>query len=138
MTDLPPGFVLENQPGATPPISGLPEGFVPEQQQPYTGSILPFSTDAQGKTSFDPNAGFLGGFLGGIKRLAQAAMAPGDVYSGKLPTPYSGSGSSEASPEVTNRALDFAMAFSPTSAALRAGEIIPGAAFHTSVPTAQQ
>ena len=103
-------------------------------QQPYTGAILPFSTDAQGNASFDPNAGV----LGGIQRLAQAAMAPGDVYSGKLPTPYSGSGSSQASPEVTNRALDFATAFSPTSVASRAGELIPGMASQTVVPSAQQ
>jgi hypothetical protein len=104
-------------------------------QQPYTGAILPFSTDAQGNASFDPNAGV----LGGIQRLAQAAMAPGDVYSGKLATPYSGKGSTVGeSPEVANRALDFATAFSPTNAALRAGEVIPGAAWSTSVPTAQQ
>jgi hypothetical protein len=44
----------------------------------YTGAILPFSTNAQGQTSFDPNAGI----LGGIKRLFQAAAAPGDVYIG--------------------------------------------------------
>jgi hypothetical protein len=110
----------------------------PPPQQPYTGSILPFSTDTQGNASFDSNAGI----LGGIKRLAQsaysAASAPGDVYSGKLATPYSG-GSAEASPEVTDRALQFSTMFSPASAALRAGEIIPGEiSASAGVPSAPQ
>jgi hypothetical protein len=63
--------------------------------------------------------------MGGIKALFDAAKAPGDVYSGQLATPYSG-GSSEASPEVADRALQFATSFSPASAALRAGAAIPG------------
>jgi hypothetical protein len=116
--------------GPPPEVAGPP----PPPQQPWSGAMLPVSTDAQGRWDWDSNAGV----LGGIKRLFQAAAAPGDVYSGKLATPYSGSASSEASPEVTNRALDFAMAFSPASAALRAGEVVPGAAWGTSVPTAQQ
>ena len=79
--------------------------------QPYTGSILPFSSDSQGNVHFDPNAGILGTVISAFK-------APGDVASGKL-DPYS--------PEANQRALDLATFMTPINPAVRAGDAaIPG------------
>lgn len=88
-------------------------------QQPYTGSILPFSVDAQGNSHFDPHAGILGSILG-------AVTAPGDVYTGKL---------DPLSPEANQRALDLATLISPVNPAVRAGDYaIPGAMMNLKKP----
>jgi hypothetical protein len=46
-------------------------------QQPWSGSVLPVSSDTEGKVKFDPNAGILGG-------LFQTFKTPGDVYQGNI------------------------------------------------------
>lgn len=46
-------------------------------QQPYSGSILPFSRNEQGKVSFDSDAGLLGA-------LKRAALLPRDVAAGDV------------------------------------------------------
>lgn len=81
------------------------------KEQPYSGSVLPFSKDDQGKVSFDSNAGILG-------TLKRAVMAPGDVLKGKF---------DPLGDEARARATEFAGAFSPIPAPMRAGErAIPG------------
>jgi hypothetical protein len=52
-----------------------PKQYLP--QQPWSGSVLPVSTDAEGKVKFDPNAGIIGGLLKTFK-------LPGDVYQGNV------------------------------------------------------
>jgi hypothetical protein len=109
----------------------------------YRGSILPFSTDAQGNNHLDWSAGLPGA-------LWSAFTAPGDAATGRLPTPYSGytpgrdsanASSATASldaPEARQRASDFAQFFGSSGAALRAGEAIPGVFTKKTIPTAQQ
>jgi hypothetical protein len=117
----PPGFVAgpaPSDPGQLQP----PPGFVPGPldqgaAQPWQGSILPFSSDASGKISFDPHAGIIG-------KAIDAFTLPGDVYSGRQQTPY-GTGSS-ADPTLMERAANFATMTTPTSAATRAGALVPG------------
>jgi len=112
------------------PAPGLGFDDLVPQQPAYTGKILPFSEDASGNVKFDMSAGI----PGAIQRLAQAGWsavnAPADAYAGKLPL---------NDPETANRAANFAMLFSPASAALRAGEMVPGEIATTlGAPTAQQ
>lgn len=76
------------------------------QQEPYSGQILPFSKDAQGNVSFDPNAGLFGSINrlmhedptsdAGIADAAQTAMLVSPVgaaargglgWAGVKPTP---------------------------------------------------
>lgn len=71
----------------------------------YTGSILPFSVDAQGNASFDSNAGI----VGAIKRVV---TAPGRVARGEL---------DPMSDEAIGTAFETAAGFSPVSPAARAG-----------------
>jgi hypothetical protein len=54
----------------TGPTQNLP-------QQPWSGSVLPVSTDSEGNVKFDPNAGILGGLIKTFK-------TPGDVYQGNI------------------------------------------------------
>lgn len=78
-----------SMPWESDPIVGVaPAGAMPwsndpivshaPQQPSYTGSILPFSTDAQGSVSFDPNAGIIGSAI-------RAFRAPGDALTGQMP-----------------------------------------------------
>jgi hypothetical protein len=46
-------------------------------QQPWSGSVLPVSSDTEGNVKFDPNAGILGGLIKTFK-------TPGDVYQGNI------------------------------------------------------
>lgn len=69
----------------------------PEPEPVYSGSLLPFSKDANGDVSFDSNAGLLGGFK-------RAFMTPGDAMAGKF-DPMSEQG--------IERAFEFATTFSP-------------------------
>jgi hypothetical protein len=55
---------------ATGPAQNLP-------QQPWSGSVLPVSSDTEGNIKFDPNAGILGGLIKTFK-------TPGDVYQGNI------------------------------------------------------
>jgi hypothetical protein len=77
------------------------------QQEPYSGSILPFSRDAEGNVSFDSNAGI----LGTIKR---AVMLPGQVMKGEVPL-YDQSGN--ISQDVIGRSFETAALMSPASPA---------------------
>jgi hypothetical protein len=94
---------------AAPPAPPLPP------QQPWKGSVLPVSTDASGKVSFDPHAGIIGSMI-------DAFRLPGDVYTGKQPTPYSGGNANIVNPEIPSpdtalfdRTRNLALTISPTS-----------------------
>lgn len=77
----------------------------------YSGSILPFSKDAQGNVSFDSDAGIMGA-------IKDAFMLPGDAMAGKV---------DPLSDEGIARSLGFAATFSPVTPGLRSGDmIIPG------------
>lgn len=116
MPQLPPGFVLEGQPA--PP--SLPQGFVLEKQEPWSGSILPFSGDEQGNWSFDSNAGIVGIGKSILSAAKGVATLPGDVFTGKT---------DPMSDEAIGRAADTAMFASPLNPAIRAGDMaIPGVA----------
>lgn len=97
------------------------ENPLPEQNrqtyEPYSGSILPISRDAQGNVGFDSNAGI----LGSIKR---AVMLPGQVMSGEVPI-YGQDG--RTSDEVIGRSFEAAGLMSPSTPGLHSGiGIIPG------------
>lgn len=97
--------------------------------QPWSGSILPVSRDAQGNVSFDSNAGI----LGSIKR---AVTLPAEVYRGEV---------DPMSEEGIRRATEMAGVVTPVNPAVRAADYaIPGArnalvpAKKTRVPTAEE
>lgn len=107
-SSIPDGYELAPPPAA----SDIPTGYEPappaQAQQPYTGRILPFSTDAQGQTHFDPHAGILGS-------LISAATLPGDVATGQVPTPYSPGpgGTAQPDPALMQRTANLALTMSP-------------------------
>lgn len=116
MPQLPPGFVLENSP-AKP---SLPSGFELERQEPYSGTILPFSRDEQGNVSFDSNAGLFGLAKDIFGSAKSAATLPGDVFTGKV---------DPLSDEAIGRAVEFSAFASPLNPGIRAGDTaIPGLA----------
>lgn len=79
--------------------------------RPYSGAILPFSKDAQGRVSFDSNAGIVGA-------VRRALTLPGEVYRGEI-DPKSDAGIA--------RAAEMAGVVSPMTPAVRAtGAVIPG------------
>lgn len=114
-----PPKVYYNDAGQPFTLTGQPVPQSPPAQQPsWSGRILPFSTNVQGQTQFDPNAGILGA-------VGRAISAPSDVMSGKVPV-FQGE---HISPEMNQRAAEMAALISPPAASLRAGEqIIPGEA----------
>lgn len=89
-----------------------------QPSQAYSGSILPFTKDAQG-VHFDSNAGIVGMAKRALGMAEGAVTLPGDVYSGK--TPVAGP-DGNTSPEVISRSADLATMVSPVTPALRAGE----------------
>jgi hypothetical protein len=146
MADLPPGYTLlppdaeidpppgappPGQPGATtPPLppgyATLPPGAQPDApQQPYQSTIWPVRTTPSGGWQWDPHAGLLGSAL-------DAFTLPGDVLTGKQPTPYTG-GSATADPTLLQRAENLVTFISPTSTASRVG-ISPASKIGTSPP----
>jgi hypothetical protein len=92
---------------APPPEIQKPELVPP--QEPYSGTILPFTRSAEGDVSFDPNVGV----VGAIKR---AFMAPGEALKGEL-DPWSKEGMA--------RAMEAATVMTPMGAAGR----VPGSVF---------
>lgn len=99
----------EAAPAAPPPRPTL---FDQVPKEPYSGTILPFSTDEQGDWSFDSNAGILGS-------LKRAFTLPSDVYAGRV---------DPMSDEGIGRALEFSAFASPVNPGIRAGDLaIPGA-----------
>lgn len=89
--------------------------------EPYSGSILPFSKDAEGNVSFDTNAGFIGS-------LKRALSLPSEVYEGKV-DPLSNEG--------IDRAREMAGWVSPMNPAVRSGDFaIPGMKRQPGVTTA--
>jgi hypothetical protein len=74
-------------------------------QRPYTGMILPVSSDERGRGYFDPNAGILGPFT-------RAVRTTQDVAEGKL---------DPMSKETIPKELEMALIMSPTSVASTAG-----------------
>lgn len=133
MSDLPPGFELDAAPQATQ-SHGLPPGFeLDASSAPRKGSFLPISTDAQGKISFDSDAGILGA-------IKSAATLPRDVMEGKARLP-SHEGRVPGSvpygdPESAGlRVADLATLASPVNPAVRAGDFaIPGLARTVATP----
>lgn len=94
--------------------------------QSYTGQILPFSKDAQGNTHFDSNAGVLGMAKRAFEGAQSGATAVGDAATGKLQVMDA---QGNVTPEAIQRALDFAMTFSPMNPGITAGDkLIPGVA----------
>jgi hypothetical protein len=93
-------------------------------QQPFTGSFLPVSRDAQGNISFDPHAGALGGILNGV-------TAPHDAMTGDLQVMGP---DGNVSPEAIARGWQFAQLASPMTPGLRAGEGILGGPVKTKAP----
>lgn len=126
MSELPPGFVFEGRPQAE---NSLPNGFVSAGQgrQPaYSGTILPFSRDAQGNVSFDSDAGILGLAKRALSGVGSAVALPGDVFSGK--TSIVGP-DGHTNPEVIRRSAELAGLAMPINPAIRAGDrVVPGLA----------
>ena len=88
---------------ATQPQTPAPDIQPEATHKPYSGMLLPFSTDESGEVSFDSNAGI----VGAVKR---AWTTPGDVLTGKLDM---------QSEEGSKRMLEAAMLASPMGAASR-------------------
>jgi hypothetical protein len=88
--------------------SGVTPQASPEaRSKAYTGDILPFSIDENGKGRFDSDAGI----VGAAKR---AFMTPGDVYSRKIDL---------NTPEGFARAQELARFLNPVSPAVRASRL---------------
>ena len=88
--------------------SGVKPQVSPEaRSKAYTGGILPFSIDENGKGRFDSDAGI----VGAAKR---AFMTPGDVYSRKIDL---------NTPEGFARAQELGSFLSPVSPAVRASPL---------------
>lgn len=98
-----------------PPADGAPWQGYAAPKPVYSGAILPLSRDAQGKVSFDPNAGILGSLMRG-------AALPGQAMRGEVET-YPGL----TSEETIKRAADFGTMGLPLTPGLRAGEGVAGA-----------
>jgi hypothetical protein len=82
------------------------------RDQSWSGSILPYSKDAEGNVRFDPNAGLLGS-------ITRAFTTPKEVMDGTI---------DPMSDEGIQRALELGMMASPANPAMRAGEmVVPGA-----------
>src|SRR5437588_2841929 len=97
------------------PQPSAPSNYFDQFDQPaYHGSILPFSTDAHGKASFDPNAGVLGSIINAVK-------LPSDVVSGQQPVVGA---NGRTDPTLNSRAYNFASIASP----VEFGSRVPGAA----------
>lgn len=77
------------------------------QSKAFTGGILPFSVDEQGRGKLDFDAGIIGG-------LKRAFTTPGDVMSGKLDL---------NTDEGFGRALELSGFASPVPPAIRAGKL---------------
>ncbi len=73
------------------------------KQQPYSGTILPFSVDEQGNKSFDSNAGVLGA-------LKRAVTLPEQVVSGEMPVLGP---DARTNPELVRRSTEFNMLVNP-------------------------
>lgn len=101
MPFLPDDAQLDEQPQAAPGGgSYLPQGAQLDALPPsYHGSILPFSTDAQGKPYLDWNSGITG-------QLKSAFTLPGQVASGEVQTPYSSTG--QMDPDLMPRTVGLA------------------------------
>jgi hypothetical protein len=110
-------------------------------QQPYSGTILPLSKDAQGNIAFDSNAGVVGMVKRAISGIGSAVALPGDVYTGK--TSVIGP-DGHTNPEVISRSAELASLMTPINPAVRAGDrAIPGVAKtlvreEPKVPTTEQ
>jgi hypothetical protein len=122
MSGLPPGYTLL-PPDAEPQVNTTPTGYKtlppdaqPDAPQAWQSSLWPVSGSGEpGNIRVDPHAGVLGS-------LIDAFTAPGDVYAGKQPTPYSGGAASIVNPEIPSpdtatlqRATNLALSMSPTS-----------------------
>ncbi len=83
----------------------------PPEDQSYTSSILPFSYDAQGKRSFDPNAGILG-------TLGRAVSLPSQVVSGEVPVIGP---DAKVTPELMRRSVEMASTIASPSPSYVAG-----------------
>lgn len=101
MTDLPPGFVVDNQPAALPP-GFVPDGQAPAKKEFGLGDTWPARL---------------------AKSIYSAVTLPGDVAQGNV-SMYGSDG--QTNPEVIGRSADLAAAVSPVPSASRAGAGIFG------------
>lgn len=83
------------------------------QDQSWSGTVLPFSSDAQGNVSFDMGAGIPGMIGDAYRSLYDAVTLPGDVYTGKV---------DPKSDEGIARAFEMGAWFTPMTPGMRAGE----------------
>jgi hypothetical protein len=93
------------------PFVGLP-GYTPpppprEPTAPYQGAVFPFSKDATGNVTFDPNAGV----LGALKKPFDWAY---DVRTGKIPA-------DPRNPDYVGGAANAALTYGPGAVASRVG-----------------
>ncbi len=97
--------------------------------QAYTSSILPFSYDAQGKRSFDLNAGIIG-------TLGRAVSLPSQVVSGEVPAIGP---DAKVNPELIRRSAEMASTIASPSPSFVAGSRFgaPPLMKPTEVPTAE-
>ena len=96
---------------AQAPAPTATQNYFDQFDQPaYRGSILPFSTDAQGKPYFDPSAGILGSVIDAVK-------LPSDVVSGQQPVVGP---NGRTDPTLNARAYNFASIASPVEFGSRA------------------
>lgn len=101
MTDLPPGFVVDNQPAALPP-GFVPDGQAPAKKEFGLGDTWPARL---------------------AKSIYSAVTLPGDVAQGNV-SMYGADG--QTNPEVIGRSAELAAVASPVPAATRAGAGILG------------
>jgi len=94
----PPGRPFTGQLDTQPPVPGAN----------YHSPIWPFSTDAQGKPHLDWSAGIPGA-------LTSAFTLPGDVFTGKVQTPYSSTGQTD--PDLMPRTVGLASTIMPDAIA---------------------
>jgi hypothetical protein len=93
--------------------------------QPWSGSVLPVSSDTEGRISFDPNAGILGALKNQAISAYKFARGPGDALSG-IPAP--------TGDEAIQGALATAGILSPLNPSVGSVPAMTRAAVEASVP----
>lgn len=123
MTDLPPGFSLDQQASTQQANNGLPAGFVVDNSQEVPKKKFGLEDTWPAKLA---------------KSIYSAVTLPGDVYQGKVQM-WGDDG--HTNPEVIDRAFDLASIASPASVASTATSAAKGAAMATAkreVPTIEE
>lgn len=99
-----------------------------ENKPTFSGTILPFSKDAQGNVSFDSNAGLIGMAKNAIGMGVESAALPGRVMQ-EAATPRAEVSDSDVSAMSVPSVMGLASMGTPVNPAVRAGDrAIPGLA----------